>query len=185
MSDGITTVATTGFSLLWMASSTPFGSATSRTCSEWPTVRLERSTSMNSGRSSGKQVMSSSFSTWLAMPPCFLHAGRLVGVHEVQRHLHVDLLVLGHALEVDVLHLQLERMHVHRAQQNLLVAAVQLQRQDRGVELLVPQVLEQRLVVELDVSPRHRPRRRRCRAPCPCGADGGSHPFLAPRAFPR
>src|SRR5712664_96276 len=43
-----------------------------------------------------------------------LDAGRILGVDEVQRHLHVDLLVLGDALEVDVLHLHLERVHVDR-----------------------------------------------------------------------
>jgi len=36
-------------------------------------------------------------------------------VHEVQRHLHVDLLVGGDALEVDVIDLLLPRVHVHRA----------------------------------------------------------------------
>ena len=69
MSCGTTTVATTGFSSFFSASSTPFGSASSRTWIELPTERLPRSTRMNSGRSSGKQVMSSSFSTWLTTPP--------------------------------------------------------------------------------------------------------------------
>src|SRR5688572_13199146 len=70
MSCGTTTVATTGSSALWIASSTPFGSISSRTCSDLPTARCSRFTSMNSGRSSGKQTMSSSFMTWLATPPC-------------------------------------------------------------------------------------------------------------------
>jgi hypothetical protein len=36
-----------------------------------------------------------------------------------------------------VLHLRLERVHVEGAQQHLLDAGLQLQRQDRRVELLV------------------------------------------------
>src|SRR5688572_28444152 len=66
---GTTTVATAGFSVLPIASSTPFGSLRSRACTELPTARPPRSTSTNSGRSSGKQVMSISFSTWLTTPP--------------------------------------------------------------------------------------------------------------------
>src|SRR5207302_1428038 len=201
-SAGTVTVATTGFSFLCSAASTPPGSARLRTWIEWPTARLPRSTSMYSGRSSGRQTTSSSLSTWLTTPPCsftpgdfsaftkcsgtfmwiflslttrwkskigrascrervyipvgagslrrrhtrfsrdwssdvcssdlaaevdldvfrqiigqaddvelvehvaddaalLLHAGGLLGVHEVQRHLHVDLLVLDHALEVE------------------------------------------------------------------------------------
>src|SRR5207248_1911498 len=60
------------------------------------------------------------------------------------------LLVLGDALEVDVLHLRLERMHVHGAQQHLLLGAVERKRQNGGVEFLVPQALVEILVVELD-----------------------------------
>src|SRR5437588_557220 len=79
-----------------------------------------------------------------------LHARGLLGVHEVQRHLHVDLLVLGDTLEVDVLHLRLERMHAHRAQQHLLFRAGDVEREDRGVELLVPEIQVEILVVEVD-----------------------------------
>jgi hypothetical protein len=80
-----------------------------------------------------------------------LHTRRGLGVHEVQRHLHVDLLVLRDTLEVDVLHLHLERVHVHRTQQHLLLAAVEREAEDRGVELLVPEIQEQILMLELDV----------------------------------
>ena len=83
-------------------------------------------------------------------PALLLHAGRRLGVDEVQRHLHVDLLVLGDALEVDVLHMPLPGVHVERAQQHVLGRAVELERQDRGVELLVAEVLVELLVVELD-----------------------------------
>jgi hypothetical protein len=63
----------------------------------------------------------------------------------------VDLLVLGDALEVHVLHLRLDRMHVEGAQQHLLGRALELERQDRGVELLVDELLVQLAMVELDV----------------------------------
>src|SRR6185295_6406816 len=75
MSCGTTTVATTGSSPLCIESSTPFGSDSSRACSDLPTARLERSTSTNSGRSAGKQTMCSSFSTWLTTPPCSFTPG--------------------------------------------------------------------------------------------------------------
>ena len=65
------------------------------TCTEWPTRDRLRSTSMNSGRSSGRQRCRARSCTWLTMPPCVLHARRVLGVDEVQRHLHVDLLVLA------------------------------------------------------------------------------------------
>jgi hypothetical protein len=80
-----------------------------------------------------------------------LHAGRQLGVDEVQRHLHVDLLVLGDALKVDVLHVPLPGVHVERAQQHVLGLAVELQRQDRGMEPLIGEVLVELLVVELDL----------------------------------
>src|SRR6185295_3616702 len=75
MSCGTTTVATTGSAPLCSESSTPFGRVSSRTCSDLPTARLPRSTSMNSGRSPGRQAMSSSFSTWLTTPPCSFTPG--------------------------------------------------------------------------------------------------------------
>src|SRR6185369_16133075 len=79
-----------------------------------------------------------------------LHAGRDLGVDEVQRHAHVDLLVRGHALEVHVQDALLERMHLVIAQQHLSLLAAHLEVEDRGVEGLHLQVEEQLLVVELD-----------------------------------
>ena len=79
-----------------------------------------------------------------------LDRGRFLRVDEVQRHLDVDLLVRRDSLEVDVLHLQLERMHVDRPQQHLLLRAVQGERQDRRVKLLVAELVVQRVVIELD-----------------------------------
>ena len=129
---------------------------------------------MNSGRSFGRHEMSSSVNTWLTIAPRDLHRRRDLAVDEVQRHLHVDLAVLVDALEVDVQDLVLERMHLHVAQQHLRRRAVELHRQDRRVERLVAQRVEQRVVVELDRLRARRRRRRRCRAPCPRGACGGS-----------
>ena len=144
MSCGTTTVATTGFSLLCSDSSTPFGSASSRTWIDLPTARL-----LEVDLDELRQVVREADDVELVQhvvddAALLLHAGRLLGVDEVQRHLHVDLLVLGDALEVDVLHLRPERMHVHRAQQHLLLRAADVERQDRGVEALVPQVEVQR-----------------------------------------
>jgi len=70
---------------------------------------------------------------------------RFLRVDEVQRHLDVDLLVCRHSLEVDVLHFQLERMHVDCPQQHLLLRAVQGERQNGRVKLLVAQLVVQRL----------------------------------------
>src|SRR5688572_6479445 len=69
ISCGTTTVATAGLSSFFSASSTPCGSLRSRAWIELPTASPLRSTSMNSGRSSGRQVMSISFCTWLTTPP--------------------------------------------------------------------------------------------------------------------
>ncbi len=52
-----------------------------------------------------------------------LHAGTDLGIDEVQWNLHVDLPVLIHALEIDVQHELLERVHLHVAQQHLLLVA--------------------------------------------------------------
>ena len=47
------------------------------------------------------------------------------GVHEVQRHLHVDLLVLRHALKVHVQDFQTPGMHLIVAQEHLLLLTFQ------------------------------------------------------------
>ena len=95
-------------------------------------------------------------------------------VDEVQRHLHVDLARRIDPLEVDVQHLVAERVHLHVAQQHLRARAVDLHRQDRRVEDLVAQRMDQRVVVELDRLRRASCRHRRCRAPCRCGACGAT-----------
>ena len=80
-----------------------------------------------------------------------LHRRGQLGIDEVQRDLHVHLLIRQHALEVDVLHFGLPRMHVDRAQEHLLLGAVERQIEDRGVELLRTQLMEQRVVLEFDI----------------------------------
>ena len=75
ISAGMTTVATDGFSSLCSTATTPLGSGRSRTWIGLPTARPSRSTSMNAGRSSGKQLTLSSFSTWFATPPCSFTPG--------------------------------------------------------------------------------------------------------------
>ena len=71
----------------------PCGMATSRTWIEWPIEMFDRSTWMNSGRSAGRQRISTSFSTWVIEAALLLDRRRFLGVDEVQRHLDVDLLV--------------------------------------------------------------------------------------------
>ena len=83
----------------------------------------------------------------------FLHGRRVLLAGEVQRHAHVDLLGLGHALEVDVQHERPVRVHLEVTQQDALALAVELHVEDRGVELFLAQRMEQRVVVDSD---RHR-----------------------------
>jgi hypothetical protein len=84
------------------------------------------------------------------------HAGleldrqRFLGVDIVQRHLHVQLGPGVHALEVDVQHLLLVRVHLHVAQQDPGLLAVQFHVQDGGVERFLLQGVPQRVVIELD-----------------------------------
>jgi len=78
------------------------------------------------------------------------HRRRLLGVHEVQRHLHVDLAVLVDSLKVDVEHLMAERMHLHVAQQHALCSLAQFHRQYRRVERFLVERVDQGIVVKLD-----------------------------------
>ena len=61
----VTTDTSTGFGLPCVTAFTPLGSLMSFRCSDMPFFRPDRSTSMNSGRSAGRQEMSSSVITWL------------------------------------------------------------------------------------------------------------------------
>src|SRR5574340_417814 len=70
-----------------------------------------------------------------------LHAGRDIGIEEVQWHLDVHLLLLVHALEVDMLHLLAERMHHEIAQQHGLLLAFEVQRQERRVDRFCAQLV--------------------------------------------
>ena len=106
---------------------------------------------MYSGKSSGKAADVQFGQDVADHTAAGLHARRNLGIHEVQRHLHVDLLVLRHALEVDVQDLQAPGMHLVVAQQHLLLLAFQVQRQDGSVERFLPHVLRQVLVIQFDV----------------------------------
>src|SRR5690606_27347389 len=81
-----------------------------------------------------------------------LHSGRDVGVHEVQRHLGGDALVLGHTLEVNVQNLLLVGVPLHGAQQN---AACRLTVNDEfengGVVLFLANGVVGFVVIQLDV----------------------------------
>jgi hypothetical protein len=79
-----------------------------------------------------------------------LHRRRVFAVDEVQRHLHVDLAVLVDALEIDVQDLVLERMHLDVTQEHLRRLAIEAHGEDRRVERLVAQRMEERVVIELD-----------------------------------
>jgi hypothetical protein len=66
-----------------------------------------------------------------------LDAFRFRAALEVQRHAHLDLLVLQNALEVDVHDLVLVRVALHVLEHRGLLLAADLERQDGRVEALV------------------------------------------------
>jgi len=68
----------------------------------------------------------------------------------VKRHLDAQLGGRVDALEVDVHHLLLPRMHLEVAQQHLLRVAPELHLEDRRMEGLLLQRMEQRVVIDLD-----------------------------------
>ena len=101
---------------------------------------------MNSGRSSGKQVMSISFRTWLTTPPWSFTPGDFSALVKCSGTSMCSFLFFctrwksrAGPAAVDA---------CCRAQQHLLLRAAHLERQDRGVEALVAQVVKERLVVE-------------------------------------
>jgi len=147
---GICAEATVGFSLPPNASSTPVGRASERTWIECPIASADRSTSMNSAgpRPGSGRRFAQNVGDQAAL---LLDRGRFLRVDEVQRHLDVDLLVRRNSLEVDVLHFQLERMHVDRPQQHRFLRTVEGERQHRRVKLLVAHLVVQGVVLELDV----------------------------------
>ena len=62
----------------------------------------DTSTSMNSGRSFGRQITSTSFIRCDTMPPCVFTPSAIGFALEVQRDADADLLVLQHALQIHV-----------------------------------------------------------------------------------
>ena len=78
------------------------------------------------------------------------HPRRELGVDKVQRHFHLDFHLGQDALEIDVLDLHPERVHVDCPQQHLLLRALEIERQHGGVESLLAQLVVQRVMIELD-----------------------------------
>src|SRR5258706_4204723 len=74
---GMMIVATAGSSPRLVTASTPAGSFRFEMWIECPAARSFRSTSMNSGRSFGRQAISSSFRTWETMPLEILTPGAM------------------------------------------------------------------------------------------------------------
>ena len=105
---------------------------------------------MNSGRSSGKQVMSISFSTWLTTPPWSFTPGDFSALMKCSGTFMCSFLSFSTRWKSTCCDLRPVRMHVDRAQQHLLLRAAQLEVRIEA-EALVPQVEVQVLVVELDV----------------------------------
>jgi hypothetical protein len=75
---------------------------------------------------------------------------RILGVGEVQRHLHAYLAIFVDAQEVDVQDLVPERVHLHVAKQNALHRAVEFHGEDRRMKDFVLQGMDERVVVDLD-----------------------------------
>ena len=85
--------------------STPGGSAMSRRCSEWPACRFAE-VDLDELRQVLRQARDLELVHHVLTTPPAPSRRAILRVHEVQRHLHVDLLVLRHALEVGVQDLQ-------------------------------------------------------------------------------
>jgi len=79
-----------------------------------------------------------------------LDAGGDVRIDEVQRHLHVHLLILIHALEVNVQHQLAEGMHLVIAQHHLFLGGTQAHGEDGGVEGFATEGVKDFVVVEFD-----------------------------------
>ena len=62
----------------------------------------------------------------------------------------MNLLVSHNALEIQVLHLRPEGVHVDRAQQNLLLFPIEVEAEDGGVESLLAQLVPDLLVLDFD-----------------------------------
>ena len=116
--------------------------------------RLPRSTSTNSGRSFGRQVISSSFITWLTTPPWSFTPGEISALTKCSGTFMWIFLFVSTRWKSTCSDLRPERVHLVVAQQHLRLLAADFDVEDRGVEALVPQLEPQVLVVELDVDRR-------------------------------
>jgi len=68
----------------------------------------------------------------------------------MQRHLHVHFFLRIDALEIDMLYLLAERVHLEVAQQHGFFLAIQIQRQDGSVERFFAQGKIQSVVIEFN-----------------------------------
>ncbi len=133
----------------WVSSgiSTPSGSLRSERYSIWFIARPDRSTSMNSGRSFGRQVTSTSL-LQVRNHAAGLDARRGRFALEVQRNRDADLLVVEDPLQVDVQHGVLRRVTLHVLEDRRLVQLADLQVEDGRVEALVVEHEQELRVVE-------------------------------------
>ena len=142
--------ATTGSSPRWRTGVTPFGKASSFTWIECPTVIFERSTSMNSGRSAGRHEISMSFITWLITAAASFTAGDSSAFRKCSGTFMWIFLSACTRWKSMCCTCAFHGMHVDRAQQHLLLLAVEAERDDRRVERLAPRLQVELVVVELD-----------------------------------
>ena len=95
--------------------------------------RFARSTSMNSGRSSGRQMMSISFITWFTTPPPVFTPGRSPRSRSAAAP-SCGSCSFADALEVDVQHLRRHGCICRSRSSTGCLFAVQVKRQDRRVK---------------------------------------------------
>src|SRR5262249_50905703 len=77
-----------------------------------------------------------------------LHTGRDRLALEMDRETDADALVLNHALQVDVHHQVLRRVHLYVLDDGFVHALADLQPHDRGIKALIPDHREQVLLIE-------------------------------------
>ena len=163
----------TGFGLPWVTTLMPSASLMSLTCSDWPLVRLPRSTVRNSGSCEARHWMLQLGDDVVDEAAVGLDGRRVLLVDEVQRHLLRDLGGGVDALEVDVQHDRAERVHLVVAQQHLLGLAGEFHLEDATSGRLPSSARRRGRCDRARSWPACR-RRRRCREPFAHCAGGGS-----------
>ena len=142
--------ATTGSSLPRVTTVTPGGSCSADTCTEWPTSSVDRSTVMNSGRSFGRQEMSSSVSTWLTIAPDTFTAGEFSPLAKCSGTFMWILRFSSMRWKSTCRISFLNGCICTSRSSTFVTAPSRLHAEDRRVERLVAQRVEERVVVELD-----------------------------------